>query len=213
MAERKKTGKIAILDAAETLFARLGYYGVSLRDITSEAKVELGLSSYHFGKKEELFRQVVERRADEMCQIELAALDAVVAAAGDLVPTVEQILRAYVMTRFDLSYARGAEWADYTRLSHHFLALDDRGRFIGHYRDVARTIGAAYVDALARTLPSTPRDKIAILFDMMRLTLTSITADTTSTVIEADTPEGREVAARKLIHVFAAGLKTLDPAD
>lgn len=48
-----------ILDVARSLFAVKGFDGVSVRDITSEAHVNLSLVSYHFGGKEGLYRAVV----------------------------------------------------------------------------------------------------------------------------------------------------------
>jgi AcrR family transcriptional regulator len=58
-----KPGKDRILDAAERLFARHGFYGVSVRDITKAAEVDVALVSYHFGGKRELFASVFQRRA------------------------------------------------------------------------------------------------------------------------------------------------------
>src|SRR6266403_212385 len=64
--------RIKLLDAAERLFAESGYDGTSLRDITTRAKLHLALSTYHFGTKERLFEEVIQRRAAEMEQIRLA---------------------------------------------------------------------------------------------------------------------------------------------
>jgi hypothetical protein len=58
-----KPGKERILDAAERLFARDGFYGISVRDITEEAGVDVALVSYHFGGKRELFTAVFQPRA------------------------------------------------------------------------------------------------------------------------------------------------------
>jgi AcrR family transcriptional regulator len=52
-----------LLDAAEKLFARYGFNGVSVRQIVHAAKVNLGAVPYHFGTKEELFKAVIYRRA------------------------------------------------------------------------------------------------------------------------------------------------------
>jgi len=49
-----KPGRDLVLDAAERLFARHGFYGVSVRDITKAADVDVALVSYHFGGKREL---------------------------------------------------------------------------------------------------------------------------------------------------------------
>ncbi|WP_199611514.1 TetR/AcrR family transcriptional regulator [Flocculibacter collagenilyticus] len=53
--------KEKILDAAETLFSENGFSDTSLRQITSEAGVNLASVNYHFGSKKELIQQVLER--------------------------------------------------------------------------------------------------------------------------------------------------------
>ena len=63
---KQRTTSEKILDAAEGLFADSGYDGVSIREITKSAGVELALVNYHFGSKESLFCRVVERRAAEI---------------------------------------------------------------------------------------------------------------------------------------------------
>ena len=65
-------GTAGIIDAAEAIFARQGYYAATIRDITQAAGVPLSLARYYFGSKDELFMQVLGRRADETC----AQLDA-----------------------------------------------------------------------------------------------------------------------------------------
>lgn len=55
-----------IMDAAERLFADLGFDGATTRAIADEAKVNLGLIHYHFSSKEALFAEVVARRAREV---------------------------------------------------------------------------------------------------------------------------------------------------
>jgi AcrR family transcriptional regulator len=50
-----------LLSAAADLFAREGFDAVSVRQITSRAKANLGAITYHFGSKEALFHEVIER--------------------------------------------------------------------------------------------------------------------------------------------------------
>ncbi len=50
-----------LLNAAAGLFARDGFDGVSVRQITGRAKANLGAVTYHFGSKEALFHAVIER--------------------------------------------------------------------------------------------------------------------------------------------------------
>src|SRR5687767_199735 len=60
------TTRDRILNAAERLFAQRGFYGVTIRQITREAGVDVALASYYFGPKADLFRAVLERRAGEL---------------------------------------------------------------------------------------------------------------------------------------------------
>ena len=53
MIERPDT-KTRILDAAEKLFGEKGFDATSLRDITTEADVNLAAVNYHFQSKESL---------------------------------------------------------------------------------------------------------------------------------------------------------------
>src|ERR1700733_7444255 len=69
-----KPGKERILDAAERLFARHGFYGISVRDITEAAEVDVALVNYHFGSKRELFAAVFQRRAEMLNPERLARL-------------------------------------------------------------------------------------------------------------------------------------------
>ena len=55
-----------ILDVAEELFARHGYDGVTMRQISTGAKVDVALANYHFGKKLDVFYAVFNRRAEHL---------------------------------------------------------------------------------------------------------------------------------------------------
>lgn len=52
--------RLNILLAAERLFAKHGYHGVSIRDIANEAQVPLALVGYHYGAKHELYQAIFE---------------------------------------------------------------------------------------------------------------------------------------------------------
>lgn len=58
--------KNKILDAAENLFAIQGFNGTSLREITSQAEVNLAAVNYHFGSKKELIKAVMSRYMNEL---------------------------------------------------------------------------------------------------------------------------------------------------
>lgn len=70
--------KTRLLDAARRLFARHGFDGASVRDITAEAGVNLAGVTYHYGSKEELYHAVLDTITqpllDRMAALEPASM-------------------------------------------------------------------------------------------------------------------------------------------
>src|SRR5689334_16744102 len=83
-----------ILDTAERLFAQKGYAATSMRQIIAKAGVNLAAIHYHFGSKEELLGELVERKAGPVNTERLALLHAAKAAANGRPLKVEEILEA-----------------------------------------------------------------------------------------------------------------------
>lgn len=54
--------QLAILQAAETLFASQGFHGTSVRDIAQAADVNIAMISYYFGSKEKLIEAIFLNR-------------------------------------------------------------------------------------------------------------------------------------------------------
>jgi AcrR family transcriptional regulator len=117
---KKKTagrpGKERILDAAEALFARRGFYGVSLRDITEAAGVDVALVAYHFGGKRELFTAVFERRAEVLNRERLELLEDVRRRALPAAPSLEAICNAFFQPLLERSARGGPGWKSYFAL-------------------------------------------------------------------------------------------------
>jgi AcrR family transcriptional regulator len=111
-----KPRKERILDAAERLFARHGFYGVSVRDITEAAAVDVALVSYHFGGKRELFTAVFQRRAKQLNPERLAMLEDVRRAALPGVPTLEAIVNSFTYPMLERSARGGPGWKSYFAL-------------------------------------------------------------------------------------------------
>lgn len=99
-----------ILDAAEELFADIGYDAVSMRDVAGRADILLGLITYHFRTKDALFEQVVARRADELNRRRREALGLLVD------PGLEEILDAFLRPYLRLMRTGGRGWHSYGRL-------------------------------------------------------------------------------------------------
>lgn len=156
---RGEITRTKILDAAEELFAANGYHGVSLRDITSLAQVELALASYHFKTKELLFKAVIQRRAPEHCvQMEQALADARAAAAPDL-PSNAALVAAYASAALE-AIERDKGWACYQKIVVNMQnqSFDDVSAQIANveFDNIIRE----YIDAFRLTNPGLDENRI-----------------------------------------------------
>jgi AcrR family transcriptional regulator len=113
---RSQATRERILDAAEHLFAERGFHGVSVRDITGAAEVDVALASYHFGNKEGLLEAVFLRRAKDLNDERLARLDAILDAQRKRPPRLEEIIDAFTHPLLDRSTRGSAGWKSYFAL-------------------------------------------------------------------------------------------------
>src|ERR1700690_363223 len=95
MTRPKRTTKDKLMDAAEKLFARSGFHGTSLRDITAAAGVDLALVNYHFGSKKQLLTAVIERRGTVLNEERLRRLAQVRLDAAPHAPRPEAVADAF----------------------------------------------------------------------------------------------------------------------
>jgi len=143
--------KEKILDAAEELFADRGFASTSLRDITTEADVNLAAVNYHFGSKLDLLKAVFARRIGPVNAERLERLDALVD------PDVEEVLRAFIVPLFERLREPGNGWAKFMQLvgrTHSDTNDEIRACLI----DQIRVIAARFAGALQAALPELPPD-------------------------------------------------------
>lgn len=107
--------KQVILDAAEGLFARHGFYGVTTRQVAAEAGVDTALIHYYFGAKRELFDAVLLRRAEILNQQRSESLAAYEAAHPGRM-TTEGIIEAFIDPLVERSINGGQGWKSYFAL-------------------------------------------------------------------------------------------------
>jgi len=90
--------KQKILDAAQHLFASLGFQATSLRAITKRAGVNIAAINYHFGSKEALLNAVIERHLIPLNRIRIEKLKEVSATAHQAGrrPSVSDLIVAIV---------------------------------------------------------------------------------------------------------------------
>ncbi len=81
--ERKKQ----ILDVAEELFLKGGYYGVNVDDVAAGAGVVRGTILHYFGTKENLYQCVLNHKADESVGLLLTLMTADDQSVPDILRT------------------------------------------------------------------------------------------------------------------------------
>jgi AcrR family transcriptional regulator len=105
----------SILDAAEDLFSKHGFYGVTIREVAREAGVDTALVHYYFGAKRDLFDAVFLRRAEVWNNERVEAINRYAREAGaDM--TLEGLFEAFLRPPFEWSLKGGPGWKHYSAL-------------------------------------------------------------------------------------------------
>lgn len=171
----KKPRKILILDAAEALFAQYGYDGVTLRQITKRAGVDLALANYHFGPKRDLFNAVLERRADLVNSVRLDALEKCLAEA-DGKPTVDSIIDAYLRPLGEIQNSADEGLRHYLALIAYVNNSHEYGKeFMTQFFN---PLVVRFIDALRQALPDADEKAIYWGYHYLSGALTLTFADT-----------------------------------
>ncbi|MDB5471082.1 MAG: TetR family transcriptional regulator [Caulobacter sp.] len=103
-----------ILDAAEALFSVHGFYGVTVRQVATEAGVDSSLLGYYFNSKRGLFEAVLNRRAEIANANRLMSMARYEAETEIL--TVEGCLGAFFEPVLERWETGGPGWRNYLRL-------------------------------------------------------------------------------------------------
>ena len=105
-----------ILDAAEDLFSKHGFYGVTIREVAREAGVDTALVHYYFGAKRGLFDAVFLRRAEVWNNERVEAINRYARDPGPEGMTLEGLLEAFLRPPFQWSLKGGPGWKHYAAL-------------------------------------------------------------------------------------------------
>jgi AcrR family transcriptional regulator len=196
--------KERILGVAETLFARHGFAGASLRQVTAAAKVNLAAVNYHFGSKESLIEEVFRRRLDELNRHRLAALAAVEARPDR---QLEDVLDAFIRPALEQSMDSTGGAAFVRVLARAYAEHDERLRkFLSdNYGHVLREFAGAF----STLLPHLAKEELYWRLDIVAGALTYAMADFGMIKRKNDVSEQshREQSAQHLVRFAAAGLR------
>ncbi|MBT2118444.1 TetR/AcrR family transcriptional regulator [Dyella sp. LX-66] len=194
--------KERILTAAEELFARHGFDGASLRQLTAAAGVNLAAVNYHFGSKDRLIEEVFRRRLDQLNGHRMTALSRI---AGLPETSLEDVLAAFIKPALELSH-EGSGSLFMRVLARAFAEHDDTLRkFLSeNYGHVMRQFTAEF----GRLLPGLSREELYWRVDLVTGALTHAMSGFGMIQRKSDVTERvhREQTAEHLIRFAAAGL-------
>jgi AcrR family transcriptional regulator len=88
--KRADPARDRLLAAGKELFCSRGYDAVSVREITSRAKANLGAITYHFGSKEALYHATIDSIAQPFAEM----LEAAARTPGTALDRIEAVVRA-----------------------------------------------------------------------------------------------------------------------
>jgi AcrR family transcriptional regulator len=206
--------RTALLESGIALFGRHGYDGVTTRELTDAAGVNLSAIKYHFGDKDELYHAAIVQLSDEIEQLIGPRIDdlraGVAHAAGDrhalhgcAVSFAEQWCRAVLL---DKRAQRRIPFIvrELSMPSKHFTVLYER-----FFRPLAAAIEAlvAAYGATAAGDPST----IVRAHGMANILLGFVGSESVlwrRMAWKRYTPDRIEIILATLPHTFAAALDT-----
>ena len=148
-AEQRAETLEQILDAAEFLFSKNGFHGVTLRDVGERVGIHTTLLHYYFADKRNLFEAVFARRAGITSGRRMEALEKYERKAGAK-PTVEGALRAFLDTDLDLYFEGGEGWMNYAAFGSRISNTPEGAELMDRYFD---PVVLKLVSILKRALP------------------------------------------------------------
>jgi AcrR family transcriptional regulator len=150
--------KQRILDAAERLFAELGYDATSLRAITAAAEANLAAVNYHFQSKEELLRAVLARRMAPVNRERLEWLDRYEAECAGQPPQVGALVNILLRPLMVLGGSE-TESVGFRTLFGRMYAEPSRNIHKIFFAEM-REIVIRFSQAFQRALPWLPREEL-----------------------------------------------------
>ena len=176
MARKAEETRERILGAAEALFAKRGFDGVTVRQIMSEAGADVALAYYHFKSKRDLFDAVLLRRVGTLNDLRLKALEQVEQRHADDRPSVEEIIAAFTDPLLEVLEDDPDEWRDYMALIAQINNSPEwGGELMTRYFD---PLVSRFLDALRLALPDCDEQDLFWSYHFLSGALTLTFAET-----------------------------------
>lgn len=210
---RKVDGSVvaadSILDAAEDLFSKHGFDGVTMREVAALANVDAALAHYYFANKQGLFDAVLERRAELLFAQRLGAFDTYEAEAGDKV-TVEGAVAAFLVPLLERARTGDEGWRNYFRLV--ALVNNDPMHVAPSVMTYFDPVVHRLIDAVKRALPEARKEDLFWCFHFLTGSLTlSLSRTGRIDRVSGGTCRSDDLAAiePRLVEFCAAGFRSL----
>jgi len=163
-----------VIDAAEKLFAHRGIEGVSIRDITRAAGVNLTAINYHFGTKNALAAEVFKHCIDPLNERRLVLLDEVEKNAGNKPPKLESVLEAMIRPAVERGFDHQQDTETFLRLTGRCLSepnAEIEQMVRAHFEKLIRRFDAAFLAALPGLDPEELFWRIKFMFGSLHYSL------------------------------------------
>ncbi len=158
-----------ILDAAEDLFSKRGFDGVTMREVADLANVDAALAHYYFSTKQGLFDAVLERRAELVFSERMEAFD--VYEAGSVHnATVEGAVAAFVIPLLERARKGDDGWKNYFRLI--ALVNNDASHVAQHIMSYFDPLVHRLILAVKQALPDSSEEELFWCFHFLTGSLT-----------------------------------------
>lgn len=152
-----------ILRAAERIYAASGFHGMSLRDVTLLAGVNLASVNYHFGSKDKLIVALADRRLTPINNDRMERLAQLRAKHGKKAIPVNELVAALVDPMFKAMRQGRNTRAIMVRLVAQML-IDDPRRFAHVHRTFYKTVLDCYHLELKRSVPRLTSHQVCARF-------------------------------------------------
>jgi AcrR family transcriptional regulator len=159
--------KQQILNTAESLFAREGYRGTSMRAITRSAGVNLAAINYHFGSKEALLEAIFEQHLKPLNEIRLKRLKEIKdeARRQKRRPAVSDILSAFIEATPYLKESRKGRTDFSILIGRGFIESDKTVQKI--FIHLMKPVSKLMLELLGNALPELPKEVIFWRFNFV----------------------------------------------
>jgi AcrR family transcriptional regulator len=158
--EETATTRGRILDAAERLFALRGFDATTTREIAREADVPLGLMSYHFGTKDDLYAEVIGRRAEQHVADIMAAMAAVKERAAGGEVDLRALVEAFFRPIADKALNGGPGWRSYIRVLSRTANESPSHPHVAAFRKIYNPVPLEFIRLLKERFPHARAENI-----------------------------------------------------